>query len=205
MEHLTADAFQLAFDVPRGTMDKLTRYTELLASWQEKMNLVGPATLSDIWGRHFADSAQLLRHSPSGSRWLDIGAGGGFPGMLLGILGAGPVVLAESIAKKVRFLEAVRDELGLQQRVSVLHGRIEDLPAQCVDVVTARAVAPLKQLMEWGLPHVRPGGLLLFPKGRRWAEEVAQAKEGFSFDLSALPSITDADARILRLEKIKRR
>lgn len=186
-------------------MQQLTRYADLLLEWQQKMNLVGPATLSELWGRHFADSAQLARHASARQSWLDIGSGGGFPGMLLALLGAERVILVESIAKKARFLEALRDELGLQNRVLVLRQRIEQLPPLRVDVATARAVASLDRLLDWSLPHVRPGGLWLFPKGRRWQEEAGEAEKHFSFDLSLLPSMTDAEARILRVRNLKRR
>ncbi len=186
-------------------MQRLHRYAELLVAWQQTMNLVGPATLADLWGRHFADSAQLARQAPAAGKWLDIGAGGGFPGLLLAILGVGPVLLVESIAKKARFLEALRDELQLAPLVSVLHGRIEDLPPLRVDVVTARAVAALDRLFDWSLPHAKADATLLFPKGRRWQEEVIAARRRFSFALDAIPSMTDPDARILRVRQLKRR
>lgn len=201
----TPERFQQAFDVPRGTMVKLLRYAELLREWQQRMNLVGPATLDLLWGRHFADSAQLARHAPVGGKWLDIGAGGGFPGMLLAILGVGQLVLVESVAKKARFLEAVREELALQGVVTVRHDRIETLPPLGADVVTARAVAVLDRLFEWSLPHVGAGGMLLFPKGRSWKTEVAAARRRFSFDLADFPSMTDDEARILRVWHLKRR
>jgi 16S rRNA (guanine527-N7)-methyltransferase len=137
------------------------------------MNLVGPATLGDVWGRHFADSAQLAKLVPPGRRWLDIGAGGGFPGLVLAAMGYGEITLVDSIAKKCRFLEAVRDELGLKAKI--ICARVEQLPTLGVDVATARAAAPLETLFDWALRHVRPGGLFVFPKGRRWAEEVEAA------------------------------
>ena len=201
----TPERFQHVFAVDAVVMRQLFRYAELLAEWQQQMNLVGPATLADLWGRHFADSAQLALHASLSGKWLDIGAGGGFPGMLLAILGAGQVVLVESIAKKARFLLAIRDELGLQDRVSVLHGRIEQLPPVAADVITARAVAALDRLLDWSLPHAGSDAMLLFPKGRRWQEEIAAARKRFSFDLAVLPSKTDAEARILRVAKLKRR
>ena len=185
-------------------MEQLTRYAELLVNWQQRMNLVGPATLTDIWGRHFADSAQLIRHVPEGQSWLDIGAGGGFPGMVLAAMGWANVTLVDSIAKKARFLEAVRDELGLRDRVSVVCGRVETLPTLGVQVATARAAAPLDKLFDWALRHVRPGGLYVFPKGRRWAEEVEEAQTRFLFDFETRDSLTDAEAKILLVRNLKR-
>ncbi|WP_237831153.1 16S rRNA (guanine(527)-N(7))-methyltransferase RsmG [Sandaracinobacteroides sayramensis] len=198
------EEFQAEFDVPRGTMDKLARYAELLVEWQEKMNLVGPATLTDIWGRHFADSAQLVRHVPQGQSWLDIGAGGGFPGMVLAAMGWGRFTLVDSIAKKTRFLEAVRDELNLRENISIVCGRVEKLPTLGVQVATARAAASLDQLFDWAIRHVRPGGLFVFPKGRRWAEEVEEAERRFLFDLETRDSLTDPEARILLVRNLKR-
>ena len=196
--------FEAEFNVPRGTMDSLDRYESLLIEWQGRMNLVGPATLGDVWGRHFADSAQLSRHVPQGKSWLDIGAGGGFPGMVLAALDWGKFVLVDSIAKKCRFLEAVRDELGLRDLATVINGRVEQLPTLGVDVATARAAAPLATLFDWAIRHVRPGGQFVFLKGRRWSEEVDEAARQFIFDLETHESLTDPEARILIARNLKR-
>lgn len=201
---MTPEAFQTEFAVPRGTMESLTRYAALLTEWQDRMNLVGPATLTDIWGRHFADSAQLIRHVPQGQSWLDIGAGGGFPGLVLAAMGWANVTLVDSIAKKARFLEAVRDDLGLQDRVTVVCGRVESLPTLGVQIATARAAAPLDKLLDWAIRHVRPGGLYVFPKGRRWAEEVEEAERRFLFDLETRDSLTDPEAKILLVRNVRR-
>lgn len=200
---MTPDAFATSFNVPRGTIASLERYAELLADWQTRMNLVGPATLSDIWGRHFADSAQLSKLVPAGLSWLDMGAGGGFPGLVLATMGWGRFILVDSIAKKCRFLDAVKDALALTD-VTVLNARVEQLPTLGVDVATARAAAPLDQLFDWGIRHVRPGGRFVFPKGRRWSEEVDAARTKFRFDLETFPSMTDPDARILIARNLKR-
>ncbi len=199
------DSFAADFDVPRGTLDKFDRYAQLLNEWQLRMNLVGPATLGDIWQRHFADSAQLSRLIPSGRHWLDIGAGGGFPGMVLATLGWGQFTLVDSVGKKCRFLEALRTELGLDNKVAILATRIEQLPTLGAEVVTARATADLSQLFDWSIRHVRPGGTLIFPKGRRWRDEVMAARQKFRFDLEDVASMTDADARILIAHNLKRR
>ena len=202
---LTREGFAQFFDVPRGTMERLDRYAALLEEWQQRMNLVGPATLPDIWGRHFADSAQLSRHVPAGRRWLDIGAGGGFPGLVLAAMDWGTFTLVDSVAKKCRFLEAVRDELGLVSSVSVVAARVEQLPTLGVEVATARAAASLDTLFDWSIRHVRPGGSYIFPKGRRWRDEVRDACAQFDFDLQAEPSMTDDEARILIVHNLKRR
>jgi 16S rRNA (guanine527-N7)-methyltransferase len=200
---MTPDAFAEAFNVPRGTIEALRRYEAILLEWQGRMNLVGPATLDDIWGRHFADSAQLAALAPKGQSWLDMGAGGGFPGLVLATMEWGSFVLVDSVAKKCRFLEAVREALGLSN-VTVLNARVEALPTLGVDVATARAAAPLETLFDWAIRHVRPGGTFLFPKGARWAEEVEAARQKFLFDLDAIPSMTNPDARILIARNLKR-
>lgn len=201
---MSPEEFQQRFDVPRGTIDRLLTYEALLREWQERMNLVGPATLHDIWGRHFADSAQLKALIPNGKHWLDVGSGGGFPGLVLAAMGWGRFTLADSVAKKARFLAAVRDALGLRD-VTVLNARVEQLPTLGVEVVTARAAAPLATLFDWTIRHVRPGGAWLFPKGRQWAAEVAEAERLFRFDYETFPSITDPDARIILARTVKRR
>lgn len=186
-------------------MDLFDRYAALLVEWQGRMNLVGPATIPDLWTRHFADSAQLTRHVPEGKSWLDIGAGGGFPGLVLATLGWGQFTLVDSVAKKCRFLEAVRDELGLGARVAIVPARVEQLPTLGVEVATARAAAALDTLFDWSIRHVRPGGTFIFPKGRRWHDEVTEARARFDFDLQAEPSMTDDEARILIAHNVKRR
>lgn len=198
-------AFETEFNVPRGTMARLDRYELLLREWQARMNLVGPATLTDVWGRHFADSAQLVRLIPKGRSWLDMGAGGGFPGMVLAAMDWGRITLVDSIAKKCRFLESVREELGLQGAATVINARVEQLPTLGVDVATARAAAPLTTLFDWAIRHVRPGGQFVFLKGRRWAEEVDAAAEQFVFDLETHASLTDPEARVLVAQNVKRR
>lgn len=203
---MTPLEFQRQFAVSDSVIERLRRYEALLRDWQQRMNLVGPATLDDIWWRHFADSAQLAALTPAGKHWLDIGAGGGFPGMVLAAMGHGRFTLVDSVQKKTRFLEAVRaDVLEDANPVRVIAGRVEALPTLGVDVVTARATAALATLFDWAIRHVRPGGICVFPKGRRWAEEVAEAETRFLFDYQPITSITDIEARILVARNLKRR
>jgi 16S rRNA (guanine527-N7)-methyltransferase len=200
---VSPDDFARRFDVPRGTIARLERYAALLAEWQQRMNLVAPSTLDDLWGRHFADSAQLAGLVPRGLAWLDVGAGAGFPGLVVAAMQHGQVTLVESIAKKCRFLEAVVAALGLDARV--IRARAEALSPQRADVVTARAVAPLARLLDWTARHGHGATRWLFPKGRRWAEELAEARRAWAFEAEAVPSITDGEARILVIERPQRR
>lgn len=201
------DAFAAEFAVSRETLTKLERYGELLVDWQQRMNLVGSSTLPDVWQRHFRDSAQLAGLAPRlGHRplWLDIGAGGGFPGLVLAALGTGEIHLVESIAKKCRFLEAVIDELALTDAV-VHHARVEALPRFRADVITARACANLAQLFDWGLRFAASSTVWLLPKGAAVDEELAAAGKSWLFDAELVPSRTDERGRILVARRVKRR
>lgn len=195
--------FQTVSSASDQVIQRLIRYAELLEDWQGRMNLVGPKTIADVWNRHFADSAQLLNLVEQGGSWVDIGAGAGFPGMVVAAMDWGHVTLVESLQKKVRFLETVRDELGLQDRVRIICGRAESVAPIGATVGTARAVAPLVRLIPWVSRHLAPDGVMLLMKGRNWAAEVEDAKRHFRFDVEAVASKTDPDARILRLRMQK--
>jgi 16S rRNA (guanine527-N7)-methyltransferase len=201
------DEFAAEFGVSRETLAKLRRYGELLVEWQAQMNLVGPSTLPHLWDRHLRDSAQLAALAPVlGHRpvWLDIGAGGGFPGLVLATLGAGEIHLVESIAKKCRFLRAVAAELGLDN--AVIHNeRVESLARFRADVITARACANLAQLFDWGLRFAASSTLWLLPKGANVDEELATARQRFAFDAELVPSRTDERARIVVARGVKRK
>lgn len=200
------DAFEARFDVPRGTLEQLDTYAALLTEWQTRMNLVGPSTLPHVWERHFTDSAQLLPLAGTGRSWLDIGAGAGFPGLVLALLDPDArLTLVESIAKKCRFLSEVVTALGLDSRVTIENRRIETLPRAKFDIITARALAALDQLFDWGLPYAGSGTHWILPKGIRVDEEVDKAARRFAFEHRLVPSITDADARIVVAKGVKRR
>lgn len=199
-------AFAAEFDVSRETLAKLDRYAELLAEWQQKMNLVGPSTLPHIWDRHFRDSAQLLPIAGTGRSWLDIGAGGGFPGLVLGILDpTAQLVLVESITKKCRFLENVASETNILGNVRIQNVRIEALGVSKFDIITARAAASLDVLFDWGLRFAGSGTRWILPKGARVQEELATAAMRFHFDHELIASRTDSDARIVVAKGVKRR
>lgn len=194
-------AFAKQIPVSRETLDQLTHYGQMLADWQTRMNLVGPATLPDLWRRHFLDSAQLTLIEPdfADRRWLDIGAGAGFPGLVLAILGAGHVDLVDSTQKKARFLQAVVDELGLAPRVKVHAARAEALEPWPVDIITARAVAPLERLMEWTHRFWTPSVRGLFLKGETAAEELTQARKFWTMTATLHVSLSDPRGRIIDL------
>lgn len=202
---MTPEVFADAFSVPRETMAKLTMYAEMLADWQTRMNLVGPATLPHIWERHFADSAQLLSLVPRSATWLDLGAGAGFPGLVIALLDPkSHLTLVEAMTKKCRFLEAVVSELGLESQIRIENQRVEDLRPLTPQIITARALAPLVQLFRVGLSHSNSDTIWLLPKGARYAAEVAEAESRFHFRHEELLSRTASDARIIKATGVVR-
>jgi 16S rRNA (guanine527-N7)-methyltransferase len=199
-------AFAAEFDVSRETLAKLDRYAELLAEWQARMNLVGPSTLPHVWDRHFRDSAQLLPIAGIGKSWLDIGAGGGFPGLVLAMLDPkSNVTLVESITKKCHFLDTVGQQTDTARQLTVANVRVEALAGSKFDIITARAAASLDTLFDWGLRFAGSGTRWILPKGARVQEELASAAKRFHFDHQLIPSRTDSDARIVVAQGVKRR
>ncbi|MBP3397524.1 MAG: 16S rRNA (guanine(527)-N(7))-methyltransferase RsmG [Alphaproteobacteria bacterium] len=169
---------------------KFEQYAQLLREWSGRMNLVAPSTLNDIENRHFADSAQLADILPKGVPVVDLGSGAGFPGVVLAILGWN-VMCIESIGKKVAFLSAVKEKLGLDN-LTIYHGRVEDfvrrLPAKNDDFVfTARAFASLEKIMDY-VAHTKRRLFLL--KGREIPAEINVAKQRYKFDFDLTPSKT---------------
>ena len=198
--------FSAAFGVPRETLALFDRYAAALSDWQQRMNLVGSSTLPDVWNRHFADSAQLLAIGEHGRSWLDVGAGAGFPGLVIGVLDrTAQVTLVESVAKKCRFLSEIAESLGIAARVTVENRRIENLRRQKFDVITARALAGLDQLFDWALPFAGSGTQWILPKGVRVADELTIASERFAFNYRLVVSCTDSTGRIVVANGVTRR
>ncbi|WP_439544925.1 16S rRNA (guanine(527)-N(7))-methyltransferase RsmG [Sandarakinorhabdus sp.] len=206
MDNPERAAFAAEFDVSRETLARLDRYAELLTDWQQRMNLIGPSTLPHIWDRHFRDSAQLLPIAGPGQRWLDIGAGGGFPGLVLAIMDpTANFMLVESITKKCTFLATIAQETGSSAQVTVTNARVEDTPTQRFDIITARAAAPLATLFDWSVRFAGPRTRWILPKGARVQEELASAAQRFHFGHELIPSRTDSAARIVVATGVKRR
>ena len=198
--------FAFDYSVSRETLVRFDAFAALLIEWQGRMNLVGPSTLPDVWLRHFADSAQLYPIAGPGRSWLDIGAGAGFPGLAIALLDpTARVTMVESVAKKCRFLAEAVMTLGLDTQVTVENRRIETLPRQKFDVITARALAALAQLFDWALPYAGTGTKWILPKGARVGDELAIVSERFAFDYSLVVSRTDAAGRIVVASVVKRR
>jgi 16S rRNA (guanine527-N7)-methyltransferase len=176
-----------------------------LADWNRRINLVSDASLAEFWPRHAFDSAQLLPLAPSARTWVDIGAGAGFPGLVLAILlrqtpGAA-VHLVESQAKKCGFLAEIVAALALPAQV---HNARAEALSLAADVVTARAVAPLTRLLGFARPCLAQGAIGLFPKGQGAAAEIAEARKAWRFTCNILASASDPSGRILRVEGLTR-
>ncbi len=189
-------------DVSRETVERLDAFVALLRRWQGVRNLVARSTLGTIWSRHIVDSAQLLDHVPAQARELtDLGAGAGFPGLVLAILLRGRpgllVTLIESDQRKAAFLRAAARELDLPVRVRAERIEVALLdPSEC-DVVTARALAPLDDLLTLAAPLIDRGALGLFPKGENVADELTASRAADRFRIELRSSRTRAGAVIV--------
>lgn len=180
--------------------ERLARYLTLLRRWNKAINLVAPSTLNAAWVRHVEDSSALLAHAPSRGRWIDIGSGGGFPGMVLAIVGTPlmSMTLVESDQRKCEFLRTVARDLRLD--VNIENRRLDFRDPLPADVVTARAVAPLKDLLGCIVTSTGDSAPVgLFPKGVKWKQEADEARFSWRFDMDVLPSRTEPGAAILRV------
>ncbi len=204
---MTAGSASSQIDVSRETREKLELLERELRRWQSVKNLVGPATLDQIWDRHIVDSLQLLDLAPEAKTWIDLGSGAGFPGLVLAIAGQErglKVHLVESNSRKCAFLREIARLTGAQATVHA--ARLETVIPNFIgkaDVVSARALAALTQLLEWTEPMLKAGTIGLFPKGRDAEIELTEARKRWTFEADILPSRTDSEARILRITSIE--
>ena len=200
-----AESFAKATRATLAQMADMTTFLDLLTEWNGKINLVGPATLPDFWNRHAWDSAQLLRLAPDARTWADLGAGAGFPGLVLAILRKGDagfhIHLVESMAKRCRFLSEVVTTLDLP--ATVVHERAENL-ALSVDIVTARACAPLHRLLGYARPYLAAGAQGLFLKGQEVVADMTQAARHWEYEADVVPSLSDPGGRIVRVKRLGR-
>lgn len=201
----SAQDFQRATSASAEQMADLERYQAILADWNTRMNLVGPSAMFDFWQRHAFDSAQLLGLAPRARVWADLGSGAGLPGVILAIFLKGQngarVHLIESMAKRCRFLTEVVSALGLPAEVHHRRAESDGLP---VDAVTARALAPLPKLLEYGWPYLRRGAVGLFLKGQDVDVELTDATRCWKFKLDQHPSLSGTDGRILEISEVTR-
>jgi len=193
-------------DVSRETREKFNRYSELLLKWQKAINLVSEDTLEDLPQRHFLDSQQLIKLIPDRNiKLADMGSGAGFPGLVLAMLGVAEVHLIESDVRKATFLREVSRETNT--KVFIHDDRVEVVTIQNIDYITARALAPLKDLfvMADKLSTKNHPATCLFMKGEKAEEELLMAKKQWNFTLEKNQSITDKSGKVLKINNLERK
>jgi len=185
-------------------ISRLSGFAQMVTRWNPRINLISPGTVPDIWTRHVADSAQLYRLLPDRAASLvDLGSGGGFPGIVLAILLAATgrpmkIDLIESDRRKAAFLSSALRELDVS--ATVHPRRAEEVPPLAAAVVTARALAPLERLVPLALRHLDHDGVGIFPKGRQHMAELALASDQFRVR-DIVPSLTDAESATIMIER----
>ena len=202
---MTPSEFQTLRSATPAQMADLGTLIERLTAANAVMNLVGPDTIPDVWNRHIFDSAQLLDLVDEAATWADLGAGAGFPGLVLAILlkerADSHVWLVDSLGKRCRFLQEVVDALSL--RATVVNGRAEEQRIK-VDVVTARALAPMGRLLGYAQPYLQRGAQGLFLKGEKAEVELIEARKVWQFDSSLSVSRSDPRGRIVSVRSLRR-
>ena len=200
---LDAQGFADLVPVSRETLARLEAYAALLVRWSARINLIGRDTIADLWRRHILDSAQLQPFIPSAARSLiDLGTGAGLPGLVLAILGVPGVELVEADSRKCAFLrEAARIA---EVPVAIRGCRIQAVPPHPVDVVTARALAPLDRLLGLAEPFLAPGTECLLLKGERVEGELTLARRHWTMTASLHQSHSDPRGVVLRLQQVAR-
>ena len=198
-----SEDFQRDTGVSRETLDRLKAYAELLLDWNKRKNLIGRSTEPTLWHRHMLDSAQIYPLIPKTAQsLLDIGSGAGFPGLVLAIMGVPGVHLVESDQGKAAFLGEAARVTGTP--VTIHAKRLEEMAAFPADVITARALAPLTDLLALSQPFLREGGLCIFPKGQNVEVELTEAHKRWRIKTDRRSSQTDPGSTILCIGEVHR-
>lgn len=201
-------AFLFEADVSRETEERFDIYARLIQKWNPAINLVAPNTLPDLWDRHFRDSLSVWNAGAvSSGSWLDMGTGGGFPGVVIAILAAekAPALQINCVEidiRKATFLRNVSRETGVSFGVHTK--RVEMLPPQKADIISARALSSLDTLLGYAHMHLKPTGVAILPKGARHQDEIDAALANWSFALDKQPSLTDPASAVLVIKEIQR-
>jgi 16S rRNA (guanine527-N7)-methyltransferase len=194
------------FTVPRETWQRMERYVALLLAAMDEQNLIAESTRDHVWARHIVDSAQLLPLAKDAAEgaWVDLGSGAGLPALVVAILSDRPVLMIESRRKRVEFLRAVVEQIGLRN-AEVHAGRVESAPAMEAAVISARAYAPLQPLWDSALHLANDHTLWVLPKGRNAQNELEAARPAWQGVFHVERSVTDADSAIIVATSVKRR
>lgn len=200
---MTPVDLQQRLSLSDGQRKALEAYADLLEKWQARINLVAPATLPDLWSRHFLDSAQLLSHMKDlPGPVLDFGSGAGFPGLVLSILGRADITMVESDRRKIAFLQEVARVTGVKPTLEAC--RIESLRPIRAGIITARALAPIEKLLRYAEPYADQQTVFLFLKGERADAELTTARNTWKMAVTKAPSISDSRGVVLKLEEVSR-
>ena len=196
-------------NVSRETISRLDAFVALLLEWQATTNLIAPSTIREVWTRHVGDSLQLLKHAPNASTWVDLGSGGGFPGIVIACALEGSaqaqVHLVESNAKKAAFLREAARITGAPAKIHAV--RVENFPqfyAGKPDIVMARALAPLPKLLGYVAPFIERGAQAMLLKGQDVDSELTEAAKYWRIEADLVPSETDSSGRILIVNALQR-
>ena len=196
-------------NVSRETLNSFCEYESLLSKWNKKINLVSKTTLADIWARHFLDSGQIINHvDASGKIWVDVGAGAGFPGLVVALLLRDrkidcDLTLVEKNTKKVFFLNEVIRNLNLKAKV--INNSIDCIEPLNADILTARAFSELKYLIQIAHQHRKAQGICLFLKGENYRFELDKTLNYWFFDYDVVDSLSNPSGKIIRVKKILKR
>ena len=195
-------------NVSRETVDNLLGFEELFRKWSRTINLASPSTLDQLWERHIVDSAQLFDMAPNALKWLDLGSGGGFPGIVLAILlkqrSGSSIDLVESNGKKAAFLRTAIGQFSAPGTVHAMRIDAAWTKIATPDIVTARALASLSSLFTLAEPWLTRGAVALFQKGRDYRREIEESRDAWSFDLVERESAVDKDSVVLQISNLRR-
>jgi 16S rRNA (guanine527-N7)-methyltransferase len=201
--HDVRDALE-KFGVNDLSIERLVRYVSVLDRWRQRINLIGPANLNDIWTRHVLDSAQvfpLLGESPSSSSLVDFGSGAGFPGLVLSCISGLPITLVDSDQRKAVFLREAARHAGVDVRVipERFDKALQNVAFGKFQFVTGRAVAPLVRLLPFIYGALEPSGFALMHKGAQVEKELTEAMKSWTMKYEMIPSITSDEGIILKI------
>ena len=200
------EEFGRRYNVSRETIQKLRIYSDLAKKWSKSLNIVAKSTLDHFWSRHIVDSAAVFQSAGlAAGKWLDIGSGGGLPGLVVAILANEltpkvSVTCVEADLRKCEFMRTVARETGT--KVGIISRRVEDLPLQRADVITARAFAPLDKLLPIIKPHLGPGGVAILHKGENWRSELDLALESWEFTFEKEDNTENPGSVLLKIGDI---